>query len=547
MIMPLMDWHIRGDVMLQAGSLVWLAVGACLFGVITRIAIPPMTWIAIALLLHASRSMPFGWGMMCMWLALYVALAIGERGLLPVSGPAYFAIVAFTATTVALPFAVDRLAAVRAGSVGLTMIFPLAWVATEFLRSRFAPPATWGSIAYTQYGYLPLMQVAAFIGIWGITFLIAWFASTFDLVWSRGFEWSVVRTPAVIYSAVLAAIVLAGTVRLAAAPTDRASIRATTLNRPVDLFVPGEMTRIAEGRLSNDERERMAGKLAQLHDWFLEGSRREARAGSRLIVFPEGNLLVFDEDEASFLERARHAAADEHVYLAIGMGTIHVNTPLPFENKLVLIDPSGQIVMSYLKSHAVVGWEASIMRVGSSRLPVIPTRDGRMAGAICFDADFPEFIRQAAEADADLLILPVNEWKEIKDIHLQMHAFRAIENGLPLVRAAASGLSTAFDPWGRMIGVADYFAPGDRTMTAQVPVGGVRTLYARTGDLFAWVCVAGVLMACVTAAFTPRMTSAERLQTRPTSVDAVSGLERGRPASRDHGAVRAETMAQMSF
>ena len=133
-------------------------------------------------------------------------------------------------------------------------------------------------------------------------------------------------------------------------------------------------------------------------------------------------------------------------------------------------------------------------------MPVVATSDGRIATAICFDADFPEFIRQAGQGSADLLIVPVNEWKEIKDIHFQMAAFRAIENGVPLVRAAASGLSSAFDPWGRVLGVSDYFAAGDRTMTVQVPMGRVPTLYARTGDLFAWLCVAGLVMALGIAA-----------------------------------------------
>jgi apolipoprotein N-acyltransferase len=68
------------------------------------------------------------------------------------------------------------------------------------------------------------MQTAAFAGICGITFLIAWFASTFDWAWSRGFEWSVVRAPILTCAAVLGAIVFGGSIRLALAPTDRPSI-----------------------------------------------------------------------------------------------------------------------------------------------------------------------------------------------------------------------------------------------------------------------------------------------------------------------------------
>jgi len=485
--------------MTQSGSFLFLAAGALLLGMVTRVTIPPATWLALALLLHATLSMPAWPGSAYLWVAIYVALAIGDRGIIPVSGLGYFVIAALNAATAVLPFVLDRVAAPRLGAVGSTLILPAAWVAVEFLRSRFSPAATWGSIAYTQYGYLPVMQVTAFVGIWGITFLIAWFAATFDWAWSHGFEWSVVRTPLLTYAAVFGVIVLVGSARLALAPTDRSSIRTATLNRPVDLFIPGEMTRIAEDRVSSEERTRLVDKLDRLHDWFLEGSRREARAGARLVVWPEQNLLILKEDEPAFLERAQRLAADERVYLAMGLGTVHPGEPMPFENKLVLIDPSGRIIVSYLKSHAVPGWEAGIMRPGDGRVPVVTTGDGRIATVICFDADFPEFTRQAAQGSADLLIVPVNDWKEVKDIHFQMAAFTAIGNGVSLVRAAASGLSSAFDPWGRVLGMADYFAAGDRTMTAQVPMGGIRTLYAQTGDVFAWLCVAGLVVALAIA------------------------------------------------
>ena len=486
--------------MAPVSSLIWLIAGAALLGVTLRTPIAPLAWLALALLLHGSRSLPAPAGLLWTWLVLYAALAYGRHGDIPVPGAAFFVIVAAIATTLTIPFALDRMAGVRLGGAAATLVFPLAWVAAEFLQSRFAPGATWGSIAYTQYGVLPLMQVAAFVGIWGITFLIAWFASTVDLAWTRGFDWSIVRTPVVTYAAVLGAVIVGGSVRLALASTERPSMRVAAVNRPVDLFIPGEMTRIAEDRVSPEERERLGAKLARLQDWFLDQSRREARAGARLVAWPEQNLLIYAEDEPAFLARAQRLASEDSVYLAMGMGTIHRGEPQSFENKLIVIDPSGRTIVSYLKTHAVPGWEASIMQRGDGHLPVVTTADGRIAGAICYDADFPEFIRQAGRGDADLLIVPANEWKAIKTIHPRMAAFRAIENGVSLVRPASSGISTAVDPWGRLLAVADYFAPGDRTMVAQVPLGGVRTLYAKTGDLFAWLCVAGLVVSVGIAA-----------------------------------------------
>jgi apolipoprotein N-acyltransferase len=164
--------------------------------------------------------------------------------------------------------------------------------------------------------------------------------------WSRDFEWTVVRTPVLTCAAILGAIGFGGSVRLAYAPTAAPSLRTATLNRPADLFLPGEMTQIAEGRLPPEERARLAAKLSRLHDWFLDGSRREARAGARLVAWPEQNLLIFAEDEPAFLDRAQRLADEEGIYLAIGLGTVHVGAALPFENKAVLIDPGGRIIAS---------------------------------------------------------------------------------------------------------------------------------------------------------------------------------------------------------
>ena len=183
--------------------------------------------------------------------------------------------------------------------------------------------------------------------------------------------------------------------------------------------------------------------------------------------------------------------------------------PKQLGSSLLIIDPSGKIIVSYRKTHPVFGWEAGIMRRGDGHLPLVATSDGRIAAAICYDADFPEFIRQGGRGSADMLIVPANDWAEIRTAHAQMAAFRAIENGVPLVRPASSGISAAFDAWGRVMGLADYFSPGDRTFTVQVPVGSVPTLYARIGDLFAWICVTGLAVALGVAAVGHSMLKAQ--------------------------------------
>jgi apolipoprotein N-acyltransferase len=325
-----------------------LFAGFTLLEAETHFTMPPVAWLALVLILHGARGCSPLAVAPLVWLAAVATIAIGERTTIPASGPAYAIAVAGIAATFALLFTIDRLSttAFSAAGVRSTLIFPVVFVAIDFLRSRLAPNATWGAIAYTQYGVQPLMQLAAVAGIWGITFLMAWSAATIELAWRSGFAWAAIRGPVLTNAIVLAAAVLGGTVRVAAAATDRPAIRVATINRPADLFAPGEMTRITEGRVALADRARIDAKLAALHDWFLAGSRREARAGARLVAWPEQNLLVFADDEPAFLARARRVAAEEHMYLAMGLGTIHLGEPLPFENKLVLVDPAGRIVGS---------------------------------------------------------------------------------------------------------------------------------------------------------------------------------------------------------
>ena len=80
--------------------------------------------------------------------------------------------------------------------------------------SLFNATDTFGSPAYSQGGDLALMQLASVTGIWGVIFLIGWFASTVNAAWEHAFRAGEVRGPLVVFALVLVAVFVFGVVRL---------------------------------------------------------------------------------------------------------------------------------------------------------------------------------------------------------------------------------------------------------------------------------------------------------------------------------------------
>ena len=207
--------------------------------------------------------------------------------------------------------------------------------------------------------------------------------------------------------------------------------------------------------------------------------------------------MVYQDDEAALLERTRQLARDNRIHVLIGLATVYPGSAQPFQNRAVLIDPAGVVALNYVKAIPVPGFEARISRRGKPRILTHDSVYGRIAVAICYDLDFPEFIRQVDAAHADLLLVPASDWREIKLPHHVSATFRAIENGVTMVRATRWGLSSAVDPQGHVVALLDPLVATNQSLVAQVAGGRVGTIYARFGDWSGWLCVAGFLAACI--------------------------------------------------
>jgi apolipoprotein N-acyltransferase len=127
----------------------------------------------------------------------------------------------------------------------------------------------------------------------------------------------------------------------------------------------------------------------------------------------------------------------------------------------------------------------------------LDTPYGRLSSIICYDGDFPQLLAQAGALGADVMLDPSNDWREIDPWHTQMASFRGIEQGFNLIRQTSQGLSAAFDYQGRRLAAMDHYQTTDYAMVSQVPTRGVRTIYSRFQDWFAWLCLAGLVLLTV--------------------------------------------------
>lgn len=474
---------------------IWLVLGGLLqvFGFGKRM-IPVAPWLGFLFLLRFSHTQPPLIAWLGVWLVFFVAVAVANRGVIKLPPVGFFAIVLLISGTISLPFLADRLLAPHLPAMLSILVFPCAYVLEEWISAQFNPFGTWGSEAYTQYGNLALMQLASVTGLWGITFLITWFGSLGAWVWSNGFNWGIVSVPVLIYAAVWVLVMLFGGARLAFAPRNTPTVRAAAIGWPAGIYNEDEMGPLLhEDNLPVEQIELARKQFSALHQKMLDDSRREARAGAKIVVWTEASALVLAQDYPALIEKAQQLAKEEDLYLLVPTGVFHLDRPRPrADNLAVLVTPQGEVACTYRKVHDVPPAIYDTL-LGKGPVSTCDTPYGRLAVAICFDHDHPAYIRQVGRARSDILLAPYGDWEEIKYMHGSMAAFRAIENGISQVRSAMYGVSTAFDPFGRMLASMDEFTAHQRIMVAQVPVSGRRTLYALLGDWFAYLSAAGLL------------------------------------------------------
>lgn len=495
-------------------SYLWLAIGTLLTLFSTgQWTIPIATWISTIFLIRFVRSQPVLRGYILAWLTNYLVVSIAWWNILGYGAPLPFFLITMGISTlvVSLAYLADRLLVPRLNGFASTLVYPLAVTSIEFLTISTNPLGSFGAQAYTQYNSPVLLQLLSITGMWGITFLMTWLATVVNYAWERSFAWPEIRRGVAIYTAIMLAVIAYGNIRLAFSQPDTGTMRVHGIvavdNRQI---LPDIM------KTKGEDWQAFRQLAAEAQDRYFEGTLQEAKGGAQLVVWPENAIWLAAEDEATLIARGQQTAEAEGIYLAMGYAVLYPDDQ-PSEMKLAIADPAGEVVLEHKKygGQSIEGFNP-----GDGILRTAETPFGTLSAIICWDTNFHKPVLQAGRNGTDILISPSLEFRAIDPMHAQMATFRAIENGVSLVRVADNGLSIVTDPYGRTLAAVDHFTTSDRVIVAQVPSKGVFTVYPVIGDLFGWLAVAGFVIITVVAVIQGRK-SKQAVGVQPESQPAI--------------------------
>ncbi|NOT41503.1 MAG: hypothetical protein HOP13_13520 [Alphaproteobacteria bacterium] len=436
-------------------------------------------WIAPALLLGFVMTTGPWLGFVLTVAASSVASFVMFRGVVPIGDEEYAIASLVTGVIGALPFFAHRLAAPRLGAALGSLVFPTVAVALSYVLAQGSPFGTWGNDAYVQLAFAPLAQFASVAGIWGVAFVVYWFASAAQaLVTERS---SGAYVAAATFAAMFMSLIWLGASRLDGPPATPNTVRAAALSNPQTL-----PDRFFEGCPQRTDYACRSAKAHARQDVLFALSEQAVQQGAKLIVWYEAAAQFDAPDEAEFIARAGAFARKHGVYLIAGVARIPLEPNQLIANTAMGFTPEGARAFEYLKTVPVPG--EPIIR-GDGMIPALDTPFGRLGVMICFDADFPALSRQAAARGVDTLAIPANDWRAITPLHAEMTRMRAIENGFSVIRATSNGVSLIADQRGTVLAQNNAFTDPGAITLADVPTRRLNTAQSTVDDLFAALCM----------------------------------------------------------
>jgi apolipoprotein N-acyltransferase len=395
----------------------------------------------------------------------------------------------------------------------------IIWIAYEYLRTQGFLGYPYGISGYSQWGVLPLIQIADLFGVWGVSALVV-FPSAFIAAAIGGIPRIKVRlflTQEWISAAVWVVAFTAALIYGFSAPLDYSSApqaRIALIQHNTDPW-RGDM----EDYRKNYE---VLKRLSQ--EALAEEPKPDLVVWSETAFVPRIYWhMTYRDDQVSYIlvKELLDFLAEQDVPFVIGNDDARkeVNPQGIWERvdyNAVMLFEGGEIKDIYRKLHLVPFTEhfpyekqlPGIYRAleqadthfwkKGEETTVFETGNLKFSSPICFEDTFGYLSREFVKNGAELIINLSNDaWSKSLPAQMQhasMAVFRAVENRRSMVRSTASGQTCAVDPNGKILAMAEPFT--EAYLTVKVPVVTADTVYTRHGDYLArlFAAAAGVIL-----------------------------------------------------
>ena len=347
------------------------------------------------------------------------------------------------------------------------LAYPALLTCFEFLMDLTSPHGTAGSLAYSQLGFLPFLQLATVTGPWGMSFLLLSF-STAVAIGLHLYPEAPRRAGKVVgvMAAALVLVLALGAWRLhepVKGPQVKVGLVSSDLPANVDVAEEGAPT-------------------AKLFADYSDSVGQLAKQGARVVVLPEKLGVVLDA-EADATDGYFQKLVDR-TGTAVVVGVIRVAKDGKKYNE-ARVYLAGRPPQTYDKQHMLPPFESKL--TPGSALTVLPHADAVWGVQICKDMDFNALSEDYGKKGVGLMLVP--GWDFVADYveHGHMAILRGVESGFSIVRSAKQGSLYVSDDRGRILAeVASDSAPF-ATLLASVPAVHHDTFYMVAGDWFAWI------------------------------------------------------------
>jgi apolipoprotein N-acyltransferase len=532
---------VLNEFLIRSGYLLAIIAGLLLAMAFPKIGIAGFAWISPALLVYAAHRKNSGdafragcLGGISFWLASLCWLL-----LIPVVG---FPILGWVALSAFMALYFGIWSWLLSGKIGTgtwaqrnlwSLAGAAAWVGFEIFRSHFLGGFPWNLLGTSQFQLTPLIQIASVTGVYGVSFLVVWVSlamfSAVRAIFSKP-DSRLAWQPEIFMPLLVVAILFAVGCFQMRTPS---GVSASQPPLRITLIQPSVPQNLIWDPGANSNRFQ---QLLALTESALTNQ-------TDLLIWPEAALPEFDEVSYAAITNLvrQHRVwmmfnADDTVWHA------DAKSPADYDdfNAAFLFAPNGTLAGVYHKRKLVIfgeyiplvrwlpfvkwftpiqgGYEAGNQPVQfqmdrwpsakTPREPLIeldeglsvasPVRRVNAAPLICFEDMFPQTARGSVQEDTDFLVNLTNDgWFGEGAEQWQQAAaaiFRAVENGVPLVRCCNNGVTCWIDAHGQ---VRQIFKDktggiyGVGTITFELPLTDEKpapTFYNRHGDWFGWSC-----------------------------------------------------------